>query len=108
MHRKSMEAAEQLKNVGDDDTSSMPGSGDEQPAAELRLPPADQQQQQQQPSAAPDFRSSSIAALRARAQQHSARVLSDAAHMTSAVVQRGAAEAEQRGEHPAAALSCLF
>lgn len=29
MHRKSLEAAEQLKNVGDDDTSSPAGSADE-------------------------------------------------------------------------------
>ncbi|XP_037073086.1 homeobox protein ceh-10-like [Pollicipes pollicipes] len=37
MHRKSLEAAEQLKNVGDDETSSQTGSSDEQPHAPPRL-----------------------------------------------------------------------
>ena len=94
-----MEAAESLKNVGDDDTNSMPGSGDEQPAAELCVPPP--LPPEQEPST-PDFRSSSIAALRARAQQHSARILSDAAQRTSAILQRGMAEQQPPG------ISCLF
>ncbi|XP_043210512.1 visual system homeobox 2-like, partial [Amphibalanus amphitrite] len=107
MHRKSMEAAEQLKNVADDDTGSLPGSGDERPPAELCLPPPPGAAESE-PPAGPDFRSSSIAALRARAQEHSARLLSDAAQMTSAILQRGAADATAPPEQPAAGIGCLF
>ncbi|XP_037078567.1 visual system homeobox 2-like [Pollicipes pollicipes] len=91
MHRKSLEAAEQLKDVTEDENSSQNDSGDEQ----ARLQPAQQpaQQREQQPD---DFRSSSIAALRARAQEHSARILSDAAQMTSAILQRSAADSQQQ------------
>ena len=99
-----MEAAEQLKNVGDDDAGSLTGSSDEQPPAELCLPPPPVTDPER---AAPDFRSSSIAALRARAQQHSARILSDAAQMTSAILQRGAADSTAAEQQPAG-ISCLF
>ncbi|XP_043227095.1 visual system homeobox 2-like [Amphibalanus amphitrite] len=130
MHRKSLEAAEQLKDVTEDENSSQNDSGDEQARVQPQPPQPPQQPQQQQPgqqaaqqgqqsvqqpaqpqqgaqqpqqlaamqqegSQPEDFRSSSIAALRARAQEHSARILNDAAQMTSAILQRGAADSQQ-------------
>lgn len=110
MHKKSLEAAEQLKNVTDDESSTQNDSGDDDKHCADEANMAHQQQLQQQlqlhhsmkaagvgnvgviDPTADQFRCSSIAALRARAQQHSARILSDAAQMTSAILERSLAD----------------
>lgn len=122
MHRKSMEAAQQLKEVEDSDresttsrdkSDSSQSQSQHQPQAqeqcnkELRLQSHHQQQhphhhdqqssQQHNTSQAPppqqslqiptdpeEFRNNSIACLRAKAQEHSAKILSDAVRRSTA------------------------
>ena len=76
MHRKSMEAAQTLTNEilkdNKEDGQSDESSGDESEAAEDRMETKPNINDNKD-----DFRSNSIAALRAKAQEHSARFFSD-------------------------------
>lgn len=75
MHKKSIEAAEQFKQQDSDKEDGVSvSSTDSSPNLTNQLP-SQHQQHQSGGVTKEDFRSSSIAALRAKAQEHSAKML---------------------------------